>query len=476
MIAIPAKAVEEPSEDDDERFTTEWSFQRFVPGQYILEADDKFIGSSFSPLFSGSEVKDPKFEKEHPRNPDGKFRDKNSSPSAKKSNNTPPHDELLPHFNDGESELNRSVEFVSDELVDDGESELNGSVSDELVDDSPIMKMVMPNLTMSYLVPEKEDIKKIFPTDRFSPEFVSIVQSRFEELDKVTEWDELSDLFKETVEDEIYFAEYPDIFTASVDDVDFTKESILQLVSEVNKKMKESDVVYRMPLKKLFKDKGIFEGFLNDPRIKTQFETGKSGGLLDNDYRNEVEHYLLGTTEEIELKDRPVYAELAPAEVPFKNLKSRMYGDFGFVLSEDAKKRATFTLGDSLDYYDWGGNDRYLSFTNAIPFRSSPLAGLSNGIHEVKTMLDFSKGLGMKDFNEDENDRDEEGYTVGYGKRDTYIEAQVWGGVDLSKGDVVKFIASKESLKDLTLTLGDVNYLRFLNMLKSYNISLEVVK
>ena len=36
----------------DLRFTTEWSFQQFVPGQYILEADDEFIGSSYSDLFS----------------------------------------------------------------------------------------------------------------------------------------------------------------------------------------------------------------------------------------------------------------------------------------------------------------------------------------------------------------------------------------------------------------------------------------
>jgi hypothetical protein len=83
---------------------------------------------------------------------------------------------------------------------------------------------------------------------------------------------------------------------------------------------------------------------LDEGRFKTQFETGTSGGVYDRKFRSEAEKNGLGVPPSMRGETgRPVYGLL---DAPDSN--TFMYGDVLWVLKDNVKNRATFTLGDSL--------------------------------------------------------------------------------------------------------------------------------
>jgi Protein of unknown function (DUF3626) len=86
---------------------------------------------------------------------------------------------------------------------------------------------------------------------------------------------------------------------------------------------------------------------LTDERYLTQFEVGHSGGAFGQARRIVVEHTVLGVPPSCLPRDRPVYGYLSGSD------ESGMVGQYGDVilrLRPSVRCRATFVVGDSLDY------------------------------------------------------------------------------------------------------------------------------
>ena len=92
------------------------------------------------------------------------------------------------------------------------------------------------------------------------------------------------------------------------------------------------------------------EGVLEAGRFKTQFETGTSGGAYDPEYRKAGEARGFGIPEDINVTERPVYGYI---DVPDGDNASS-YGPVKFVLKPEVKRRATVTVGDSIDLINDG--------------------------------------------------------------------------------------------------------------------------
>lgn len=144
---------------------------------------------------------------------------------------------------------------------------------------------------------------------------------------------------------------------------------------------------------------------LDDGRIKSQFETQESGGLLNNNYRAKIESDLYGISKDSDVVNRPIYGYLADE---LHAGDSQLYG-YGSVILEmndtSVRDRTTVTGYDSLD--------RYLS--EATLFSSTP------------SMLNDPKMISMLGTNGTGNidlpsKRGEAGY----------IEAQIHGSVSLA--------------------------------------------
>ena len=83
-------------------------------------------------------------------------------------------------------------------------------------------------------------------------------------------------------------------------------------------------------------------GVLADGRFKTQFETHRSGGGLDEEGRVAAESRGLGIPEGAPVGEHPIYAAIAvPGSI------HGAYGGVEFVLKDDVKDRSTVTVGDS---------------------------------------------------------------------------------------------------------------------------------
>ncbi len=98
---------------------------------------------------------------------------------------------------------------------------------------------------------------------------------------------------------------------------------------------------------------------LEDGRIKTQFETGKSHGSFDPDYRKEVESNVLGVPEDTPNVARPVYGFYASAQEAEKHMPKAQHSvmEYGGYREDDDKvvlimrdsvhARTTFVARDS---------------------------------------------------------------------------------------------------------------------------------
>lgn len=167
---------------------------------------------------------------------------------------------------------------------------------------------------------------------------------------------------------------------------------------------------------------------INDGRIKTQFESGKSKGKFAPGYRAQFESAWFGLDEKkTDPKVRPIYgyvmtdgvrpAGLGSADIfaPATDALSQ-YGQIQIVLKDQVRDRTTAMFGDSLNNYRMGqpspvNNPSWQSF--------SPPPG--------KSMM--SRGL-----NDLDRKMDESAFRSG-----TYAEAQIHGGVTLADIDEVLF-------------------------------------
>lgn len=94
-----------------------------------------------------------------------------------------------------------------------------------------------------------------------------------------------------------------------------------------------------------FKSENL-DRFLSDPRLKSQFETGRSGGALDHNLRADAEYAGLGAPLDLDPKRRPIYGYMNLGENAQKRVSQ--YGDITFVLKDTVRERSTITVGDSL--------------------------------------------------------------------------------------------------------------------------------
>lgn len=94
------------------------------------------------------------------------------------------------------------------------------------------------------------------------------------------------------------------------------------------------------------------EDVLSSGRLKTQFETGTSSGLIGTQTRSTAEYLGMGIPEQIEARLRPVYGYVDLGEATRKATAG--YGDLAFVLKGEARSRTGFTVGDSLFNFESG--------------------------------------------------------------------------------------------------------------------------
>lgn len=171
-------------------------------------------------------------------------------------------------------------------------------------------------------------------------------------------------------------------------------------------KVKKEKVVVNMPADTL-------EMVVADGRIKTQFETQTSKGLLAPGRRREVESTLFGMPHDAPAHMRPVYGSI---NSPYKVASGRqadstwLYGDTRLVMKPSVRRRTTVTGSDSLD-----------RMTEVVP-------SLASRPREISASYGTSEGF--------------------YG----YLEAQIWGGVSLSDvSEVVlngMYIGLNQKLRD----------------------------
>ena len=128
---------------------------------------------------------------------------------------------------------------------------------------------------------------------------------------------------------------------------DRTKSSVAEVRARVNaelkEKLKDCRVVSRVDFRTLF-NKVLPEG-----RFKSQFESGQSGGLLDNKFRSKVEYGMFGYKANMAAKSRPIYGYLAESKDLFGASMTNLngYGRVAVVFKRDIANRTTFCLADS---------------------------------------------------------------------------------------------------------------------------------
>lgn len=106
-----------------------------------------------------------------------------------------------------------------------------------------------------------------------------------------------------------------------------------------------SEITHSHPLAVSTPEK-VLPKVLADQRYKSQFETGSSMGLFDNDARRATEFTLFDLPHDLDPALRPIYGHVLHPD----QLSSAVnYGPWKAVLSERVKPRSTFFFGDSLE-------------------------------------------------------------------------------------------------------------------------------
>ena len=141
---------------------------------------------------------------------------------------------------------------------------------------------------------------------------------------------------------------YNDFKERHVDE--FTEEMDEQIEKDIKDILDENDMATRVSMENLDK-------ILEDGRIKSQFETGKSSTTINADIRKEMEQTLFGYNLDLEDSLRPIYGYLTNFKNGFDGSSTNgsiMYGNVAIKLKKsNLSNRTTFTFGDSLDGTRW---------------------------------------------------------------------------------------------------------------------------
>lgn len=251
------------------------------------------------------------------------------------------------------------------------------------------------------------------------------------------------------------------------------------------------------------------EGVIWDERYKSQFETGQSGGLLNNDWRAAYEHLHMGVDIYAPDEDRPIYGFIPNdrAQDPFSNLQNRndslipneegvteIYGGVVLVLRPGVKDRTTITFGDSLNNRSYpiplnpelrrlhveaigdeiGPDDEFSAEDALIHGSADPLLGDLIGPRLVDRLIEerLSGSDGLSDV-----------WTPGGEFRGgRFIEAQVHGGVGLSDVEEVilpLYTVSADGVSIPTtlefMESGDPRAQRLIQMARKHGFKISVI-
>ena len=176
--------------------------------------------------------------------------------------------------------------------------------------------------------------------------------------------------------------------------------------------LSESDTFVRIPV-------SAMDDIIKSGRFKSQFETGTSGGLMNHEFRSNFENRTFSILSNSDVKKRPIYGHLANSSdgwlVEGADDMASEYGSISFKMKKDLQRSTTFVQGDSLE------------FTSGIP---SPV--------REPSFRSFKYGGPRFDPSTTKSVSSLEG---------VYVEAQIHGGVDLSRVDTVFFSDPKNFVK-----------------------------
>lgn len=155
-----------------------------------------------------------------------------------------------------------------------------------------------------------------------------------------------------------------------------------RLRAAITQRLQDHPVVVNVPERAL-------PGIASSRELRSQFETGTSGGLYDPDTRSNVEEDLLGIGRGIDPRHRPVYGYVGDASTLLGQagyFPVDGYGQYSLVLNPEVKDRSTFSIGDSLSY------------SQPFPMEPNAPRPFSLGVtdKELNQMLEYGK-LTMED-------------------------------------------------------------------------------
>jgi hypothetical protein len=153
---------------------------------------------------------------------------------------------------------------------------------------------------------------------------------------------------------------------------------------------------------------------LQEEFFRSQFDTGTSNGMVNQDIRAAEETSVHDIHPEINPRLRPIYGYVALENLTPFNVSN--YGDIRFELNDSVKQRTTMTDGDSL-----------ASRATPVPMVGKPLTR--------REAVSASMGWGGELHNFGGDDVYEHMDDVSY-SHSGYVEAQILGGVNLRNGDV----------------------------------------
>lgn len=157
---------------------------------------------------------------------------------------------------------------------------------------------------------------------------------------------------------------------------------------------------------------------LDDGRFLNQFETGTSGGLLDQPTRISGEEFLFNIARTADAADRPIYGYLG--DVRFVDAgQIEQYGSVVVRLRPEIMARSTVTWGDSLDAVVIGAG------IGPRPFGVGAIESWSDAWEDINRLSWFLS-------DEIKTIDDVMGPT-------NYVEAQIYGGVRISDIEEVVF-------------------------------------
>jgi len=295
---------------------------------------------------------------------------------------------------------------------------------------------------------QKEEVKTL---EQFSPEFNRFMDDVKGKIGN-TYWSDLPRDAKDEMNRKLKEAR-----------IDLDGEMFLK---EIDKVITDGEIVRHQKLDTLLNNMDDFE---KDPRIKTLFETGTSEGNSTKDFRNnwELSVSRIPSQEFIDnghltgegawkfiddriggVENRPVYAEIIPSGSRPEEGAAKTYGGLHMVLSNNIRDRVTYTSADSANMNS--------SFIDTAATSLLNQNGKDLDYNNMNNLIQFFQSA-----------------KSGENATGNYFETQIWGGIDLSRGDVSKVVIG-ESSRHIYRSRGlSEQFNRLLSLFNKYGITVE---